>query len=162
MNTPQSLDNPFWQFSLALYRSEQVQALCLELQDNHGADVNLLLWATWLETREQALSYEALLQAVELRRDWEREVVHPLRAIRRKLKQGHTWKQADVEPTRQAIKAVELQAEQLEQYWLYEHAESVDKGAADNVALYTQYLRLPGTCDWLTRWRRAVSAAGES
>lgn len=41
-------ENPFWRFSCAVYAAPGVAQACLELQDTHGADVNLLLLAAWL------------------------------------------------------------------------------------------------------------------
>ena len=37
-----------WDFSLRVYRAPGVSDWCLALQDGHGADVNILLWAAWL------------------------------------------------------------------------------------------------------------------
>jgi len=42
--------NPFWDFSLAVYRRPGVAAACLRLQDEAGVDVNLLLYFCWLAT----------------------------------------------------------------------------------------------------------------
>jgi hypothetical protein len=43
------IDNPFWDFSLALYAKEGVADACLLLQDKLGYDVNLLLLDIELE-----------------------------------------------------------------------------------------------------------------
>ena len=39
-----SRDNPFWNYSLALYARAEVAKTCLALQDRLGLDVNLLLF----------------------------------------------------------------------------------------------------------------------
>ena len=155
------MDNPFWQYSLQVYRSAAVQTLCLELQDNHGANVNLLLWACWLETQGRALSADSLAQAMAQLAHWEQSVVRPLRQLRRALKAGHAWGQEDVEPTRALIKAAELKAEQQEQCWLYRRAQAVAEGVADNVFVYLKALEVPVAGDWLVRWRQALGAPPE-
>ena len=38
----------FWSFSLAVYSDTAVQAECLDLQDRHGIDVNLLLFCAYV------------------------------------------------------------------------------------------------------------------
>lgn len=156
MNTSNPFNNPFWEYSLRLYRGQPVQSLCLELQDRHGGNVNVLLWACWLETQGRVLSVETLAQAIEQLQLWERSVVQPLRQLRRAIKSGHDWALPEVAPTREAVKAAEVNAEQLEQRWLYERSGVVVEGKGDNVALYTNYLSMPANCDWLARWRRAL------
>lgn len=53
------LHNPLWQFSLDFYRHEGVEAFLLECQDNRGADVCLLLWASYVEACGRKLSDES-------------------------------------------------------------------------------------------------------
>ena len=43
-----NLDNEFWRFSLEVYQDEEVQRLCLSLQDDYGLDVNVVLFCLWL------------------------------------------------------------------------------------------------------------------
>ena len=40
-------ETPFWQFSGAVYAHPGVAEACLDLQDRHGLDVNLLLFCAW-------------------------------------------------------------------------------------------------------------------
>ena len=35
----------FWRFSLSLYRMDGVPPACIALQDGHGLDVNIMLFA---------------------------------------------------------------------------------------------------------------------
>ena len=44
---PATRNNPFWDFSLKLYASPAVQTACLDLQDDCGVDVNVLLYMLW-------------------------------------------------------------------------------------------------------------------
>lgn len=53
------LENPLWQFCLDFYRQPQVEEFLLECQDERGADVCLLLWASYAEAGGRRLSEES-------------------------------------------------------------------------------------------------------
>ena len=88
----------FWDWAVAAYAKPGVAEACLDLQDSHGQNVPLLLWALWRGGDVAA--------AVDLARAWEDEVVGPLRGVRRRLKG-----RAGAETLRERVKAVELEAE---------------------------------------------------
>jgi uncharacterized protein (TIGR02444 family) len=44
----------FWRFSLSFYRTQDVPAACISLQDRHGLDVNIMLFALWLASMGRA------------------------------------------------------------------------------------------------------------
>jgi len=75
----------FWEFSLAFYAREPVGAACLSLQDRRGADVNILLLCCWLATLKLTVSEAGLKSAIEAVADWRRNVLGPLRAVRRQV-----------------------------------------------------------------------------
>ena len=56
--------SPFWRFSLDFYRRPGVPEVCLQLQDAHGVDVNLLLFALWQATERRTLSVELPIRSV--------------------------------------------------------------------------------------------------
>ncbi|ACI99249.1 TIGR02444 family protein [Rhodospirillum centenum] len=108
-----------WRFSLAVYARPGVAPMCLELQDRHGADVNLLLWAAWLAlVHGHVLTPEELAGAEAAVAPWREAVVRPLRAVRRTLKAPEPPLPADAGALRERIKAVELEAERLQQQML--------------------------------------------
>ena len=103
-----------WDWSLGAYARPGVEALCLELQDEHGQCVSYLLWAAWAAAEGRAADVGALARAADIARAWERSVVGPLRSVRRAL--------ADPKPglapagqrsLRIRIKAEELASERL-------------------------------------------------
>lgn len=97
---------PLRDFAVALYAEPDVQRSCLEAQDAHGADVNLLLWAAWRASQGRALSAQQVSRADALCEEWRTAVVHPLREQRRR------WAGDERRATQyEAIKALELQAE---------------------------------------------------
>ncbi|AOS96259.1 hypothetical protein AUP74_00792 [Microbulbifer aggregans] len=62
MNRPEAastlLDNPLWEFSLDFYGHGEVAPFLLHCQDRYGADVCLLLWASYREMDGRLLSEE--------------------------------------------------------------------------------------------------------
>lgn len=86
---PQTAET-LWEFAARVYASDAVRNACLELQDRHGAHVNLLLWAAWAAQRQDhALTPSEVEAARAATADWQRTVVAPLRKVRQGLK-GHS------------------------------------------------------------------------
>ena len=103
--------------------------MCIALQDECGADVNLLLLLLWLGCAGRQLSPTELHGIEERSRVWAQSVVSPLRAVRRALKSRNPLIEPEVtEPFRTKIKAVELEAERLQQEALYHVAQNPDLG----------------------------------
>lgn len=107
MTTPEQL---FWNWSTAAYARAGVEAACLDAQDAHGLEVNTLLWAVWRAETGRAVAPAHLAQALAGARMLLDDLAGPLRALRRKLKDHPD---PDVLALREAIKALELGAEQL-------------------------------------------------
>lgn len=108
----------FWAFSLRTYGRDGVEAACLDLQDEHGFDVNLILLCLWIaETELGALAPEVLDKLRSAIAPWMIDVVEPLRAVRRVLKTPLPLgaSPGEAEPCRQMVKAVELDAERIVQ-----------------------------------------------
>jgi uncharacterized protein (TIGR02444 family) len=119
------MGSPFWNFSIAVYRSSEVQDECLRLQDEFGLDVNLVLLCAFLgAVHGAALSAGDLASARQEIGQWHEDIVRPLRAARRALK---TIDVADAEAAlqlRTQVKAVELEAERIEQTMLKRWADA--------------------------------------
>jgi len=81
-----SNENNLWNFTLAAYPAEGVQQSVIYLQDNCGADVNLLFYCCWAGLRSGQLSEHDLIQADAAVSTWREQVTIPLRAIRDKIK----------------------------------------------------------------------------
>lgn len=102
-----------WAFSLSVYGRPGAAEACLLLQDRHGLDVNLGLFALWLGAGGQRLDDATLAAARTAVEEWHRAAVVPLRNVRRFLKP--LAGDAAVAALRNAVKATELEAERLEQ-----------------------------------------------
>ena len=93
-----------WDWAGAAYARPGVEALCLELQDEHGQCVSYLLWAAWAAAEGRAVDSAGLAAAVDTARNWEARVIAPLRTRRRELKGA-------ARAIRDTLKAEELAAE---------------------------------------------------
>ena len=141
-----SSGSPFWRFSLRLYRQPGVADACIALQEQAGVDVNLLLFLLWHATQKRALSQADVAQLERRIAPWRNTTVIPLRTMRRALKSPPTLVAgARAELFRTKIKAVELEAERLQQEAMYElagpallgvAASSLEDAARANVAAY--------------------------
>lgn len=110
----------FWSFSLALYAKPGVAPACLALQERHGLDVNLLLFACWAGSRGQTLTPADWARPIEASRDWHGRVVVPLRGLRRWLKGRENMGSGAAGKLRLRIKKQELESERIEQTLLAE------------------------------------------
>ncbi|HKA71470.1 MAG TPA: TIGR02444 family protein [Xanthobacteraceae bacterium] len=138
-------DSPFWRFSLRLYRDPEVAAACIELQDEAGVDVNLLLFLLWSATLNRTLPPAAIADLDRAIGAWRDAAVIPLRALRRALKTPPpVVAPGAAEAFRTRVKGVELEAERLQQQTMYELAPSLPfapaaspaEAARANVAAY--------------------------
>ena len=116
---PQS-DNPFWQFSLAVYAAPGVAAECLALQKAWDIDVNMLLFCAWLGARKTIMTAQDIAAFEAIVRPWGQSVVRPLRVARDAMKAMPEIAHDDVKALRKQILEVELRAEQIQQALLFQ------------------------------------------
>lgn len=95
-----------WNSSLALYALPGVAERCLDMQERHGADINLLLTAAWLARRGQCWSVEDIGALRALCADWRQHCLLPLRAVRR-----YARERVGDAPLYRRLKEAELEAE---------------------------------------------------
>jgi uncharacterized protein (TIGR02444 family) len=136
----------FWRFSLHFYRQPGAADACIALQEQAGVDVNLLLFLLWHATYKRALSAAEVAELEGRVGPWRDATVIPLRAVRRALKTPPGLvAPATAELFRTKIKAVELEAERLQQEAMYQLARppqlghevpSPEDAARANVAAY--------------------------
>jgi uncharacterized protein (TIGR02444 family) len=144
--------SPFWRFSLGFYRQPGVADACIALQEEAGVDVNLLLFLLWLASARRQLSAVEVAELESRIAGWRDTAVIPLRNLRRALKTPPLLIAAgNAEAFRTRIKAVELEAERLQQEAMYDLARATppggeaptpDAAARANVAAYE---RMRGT-----------------
>ncbi|MCW5691942.1 MAG: TIGR02444 family protein [Pseudolabrys sp.] len=126
----------FRDFSFAVYTAPGVADECLRLQDDHGIDVNILLFCAYA-----AVVAKVMLSAQDLA-ELDREVagiregvVVPLRVCRRAMKQGIATlgpeQQNEAQQLRTRVKEIELAAEYLEQDRLVAWLTASGRSATD-------------------------------
>ncbi len=121
--------SPFWSFSLRLYGRPGAPAACIALQEKNGVDVNVLLFCLFAAASGRALGVgdaEKIIAAVD---PWKAGAVAPLRAARVFLREPPpVVDAADAAALRRRVKAIELEAERLQQEGLYKTFPMADFG----------------------------------
>lgn len=79
-------DNALWQYTLLVYSQPPVQTLCLKLQEEYEADVNMLLCGCWLGKRGIVWTPGQVAELKALNERFRSEYILTARALRRKLK----------------------------------------------------------------------------
>ncbi len=110
------MSEAFWNFSLRFYQLPGVAESCLDLQDRHGVDVNLLLFALWAASNGHQLDAATIAAADRVAAQWRDAVTQPLRSARRALKTGpEGFDDMEVAALRAQVMAAELESERLQQ-----------------------------------------------
>jgi uncharacterized protein (TIGR02444 family) len=149
--------NPFWEFSLSIYAQPGVAVCCLQLQESAAVDVNVLLYACWCASEGWVLGTTELAAVTAAVEDWRRDVVLPLRLLRRDLREY-----PGVESTRAILKQAELEAEREQQQKMYCHSQSrVQTPGREALQVNLTQFGLFHTCDAaaLAGFERVVKAA---
>ena len=112
-------NDDLWEFSLTLYAEPGVAASCLSLQNQHGFDVNLVLFCLWYGFRHGVLTEDLLKTALDTADRWRETVVQPLRSLRTRLKrdlvESAYASSPEISALREKIKTAELDAERIQQ-----------------------------------------------
>jgi uncharacterized protein (TIGR02444 family) len=117
-----------WDWALEAYALPGVPDACLKLQDAHGQNTSLLLWAVYAEVKDPAV----LARAAEAARAWDATALKPLREVRRALKPPlPPFADGARQELREEVKAIELSAERL----LMETLDGLTKGRGGAHAL---------------------------
>ncbi len=144
-------DISLWAFSLSFYGHPKVESLCLQLQDQHGTNVNLLLWALWLDEICQASDIGIWARGFARISPWHKMAVVPLRRVRRGLS-----KVGMIGRLRQRFLAWELLAEKRELTMLEQEALralSIQSNTGDGASHRFLALALKGLNDEQARVR---------
>lgn len=115
---PDTIPN-FWDWSLSAYKTKGVANTLLQLQDDHGLNINLLLWCVWAGKFYCELEDAAVLRITSDTAQWHEKITKPLRQTRQDIKIltiGIPPPEQD--SLRRRIKTLELESERLEQNYL--------------------------------------------
>lgn len=113
----------FWDYAHHLYRQPGVEEICLALQDEAGADVNMVLFACWYGTTRGTFRDDTFTRAQAFSTNWSSVITGALRNGRRWMKEnpldtGNADLQAQYALLREELKKLELQAEQFHENML--------------------------------------------
>lgn len=110
-------DRPLWDYSVRVYGRPGVTDACIALQDDYGLDVNVLLLCLWSgQEGPGPLDRRALDLAMSAVWQWQRDVVRPLRSLRRLLtRNGPPAGPEQRQRVRQLVAEAELASEAVEQ-----------------------------------------------
>ena len=105
----------FWSFTLGVYQKEGVSPACIALQDRLGLDVNFLLMCLYAGSRGHALGAGDFARLEERAAPWRKNVIHPLRAVRRWLKEQQLLEKAPSDQLRRGVLGHEIESEGVQQ-----------------------------------------------
>ncbi|MFJ1267696.1 TIGR02444 family protein [Legionella lytica] len=132
-------ENPFWQFSLAIYDDPKIKEACHVFQDTDSANVNLVLFAYWLGYAVQDISHEEFTRACARVASWNKEITNTLRKVRISLKgiSDNDW----VKSYYTQVLTDEIISESYQQDLLYNQVQHhLKKSAVQNNPMSSQYL----------------------
>ncbi|MDM0117663.1 TIGR02444 family protein [Variovorax sp. J22R133] len=135
-------------FALETYGRAGVADSCVLLQDRLGVDVVVLLYAMYLARHCHVILDDQALQDADTRvANWRREVIAPLRSLRRRIGSVSGVSQAMMSPTRQRIKEAELSAEVVAFALLFrkEDGDLGQRGRATSAPLVSRVARFYGS-----------------
>ena len=135
----------FWDFSNRIYQRDAVQQACLQLQNQHDLDVNMLLFCIWSGIVHGELADALYGQALQVSSVWRRRLVHPLRQARSWMKTelgsaGFKGDRSYLE-LREQIKLIELKAERLQQLELERLVDRQSSAGVDQTLAIVQNLK---------------------
>lgn len=75
-----------WRYACDIYDDPAMAAACLDAQDRHGADVNLILLALWMDDNQVCPTHDEWQALMETSALWHEKILIPQRNRRRALK----------------------------------------------------------------------------
>jgi uncharacterized protein (TIGR02444 family) len=130
-------DFAFWRFSRHVYSGPGVAEACLRLQDEHGIDVNVMLYLLFLARSGRQIAHTDVDSVESVAREWREGVVRPLREVRRRLKMPPSPFDAGLANNlRSEVKRIELESERLQQFAMQHQVppESLGESCQDTSA----------------------------
>ncbi|MBI3706192.1 MAG: TIGR02444 family protein [Proteobacteria bacterium] len=120
----------FWDFTLSVYKKDGVAMACIALQDRRRLDVNLLLLCLFAGANGRALREDELAGIDAAIAPWRQHVIHPLRGVRRWLKEQTLLPKELADAVRRGVLGQEIESEGVQQR-LMEARLAIPAGAPD-------------------------------
>jgi uncharacterized protein (TIGR02444 family) len=102
-----------WTFACGVYENPEVKAPCLALQDQFGANVDIILWMCWLACRDIPVRRPLMSRALAVVSGEDQRLLDQLRELRKLASEG-THEGSSLAPLmREQILATELAIEKV-------------------------------------------------
>lgn len=135
------MSESLWDFSIRVYQQPEVADACLLLQESNDVDVNVLLFCCWYGVYFGEMDQSLYKNVLSFSRSWSVNAVKPIRSVRVWMKNSgcsdNRMKEEDCQKLRNRIKAVELEAEKLQQEVLFSLVDSnraTNKNSAEQLS----------------------------
>jgi len=133
--TAKDTGSSLWDYAVGLYSEPGVSLSCLDIQEQCGVDVPLLLFGAWMGSQGFVLTATDCRDIDARIRDWRIEVIQALRRVRRRMKSGPPPAPSErTKRLRSAVKAAELDAERIELEVLEALGDDLRNGPAGEAA----------------------------
>ncbi|TNF65369.1 MAG: TIGR02444 family protein [Gammaproteobacteria bacterium] len=133
------VNNPFWQFSLKLYKNKQIESALINLQEQYDLNINCILFALWLayvDIQLQPNEFQDIIKSVEVMQS---NITKVIRKARKSVKLNQS-QYPDM--FYQNLLQIELESEALQQQKLYQLASKFKQTEIKiNSLLAKQYLK---------------------
>ena len=148
MNFP---DSELWSFSEQTYALPEVENICLKLQNDYDADINIILYCIWAAQQSVVLNEDDARLLIKTTEPWQQNILKPLRDARKMMKQHIIAMPSNMlDQTVSNIGEMELHAEHMSQLALEKIINfknnanktetSTIKCAITNLSIYCQQL----------------------
>ncbi len=108
-------NSEFWNYSTHLWTLPEVESICLTLQNDFDANVNLLLYCCWVGDKNLRLNEDDLQILLDTVQPWQ-TIIKPLRASRKMMQQQAIAMPANMkDQTITNLTEMELNAEHMTQ-----------------------------------------------
>jgi len=108
-------NSEFWNYSTQVWTLPGIEPTCLELQNEHLANVNLLLYCCWVGDKSLCINDDDLQVLLDTTQPWQ-TIIKPLRNSRKMMQQNLIAMPASmIKQTISNISEMELNAEHMEQ-----------------------------------------------
>ena len=108
-------NSEFWNYSTQIWTLPNVEAICLELQNNYDANINMLLYCCWVGDKNLSLSDDDLQSLLDTIQPWQ-TIIKPLRESRKMMLQQSIAMPSELkDQTITNMSEMELNAEHMAQ-----------------------------------------------
>ena len=108
-------ESAFWSYSSEIWSLPDVEAICLQLQNEHELNINMLLYCCWAGEQLRCLNDDDLQTLLDTIQPWQ-VIIQPLRDSRRTMQQSLIAMPGEmIEQTLSNISEMELNAEHMAQ-----------------------------------------------